>query len=75
MRMSICVELASIEFSISSLRALEGRWITSPAAILSTTYSTVRRGQRKREANLFVETFDGVDGVDGVRMGTFLASR
>jgi hypothetical protein len=36
-RMSICVEFASIEFSMSSFRAFDGRWITSPAAILSTT--------------------------------------
>lgn len=73
MRMSICVEFASIEFSMSSFRALDGRWMTSPAAILSTTYDLGGRSEKGEDP--FVETFDGFD--DGVRvgMGTFLASR
>jgi hypothetical protein len=37
-RISICVDPASMEFSMSSFNAFEGRWMISPAAILSTTW-------------------------------------
>jgi hypothetical protein len=62
MRISICVDPASMEFSISSLSAFEGRWIISPAAILSTTYWVrVNRPTRLAGKDLFVESFDGAD--------------
>jgi hypothetical protein len=40
-KMSICVEFASIEFSISSFNAFEERWTTSRVAILSVTYTVL----------------------------------
>jgi len=55
MRMSICVDPASMEFSISSLSAFEGRWMISPAAILSTTCAGIRCSEEERKGmDLFV---------------------
>lgn len=45
----MCVDLASMQFSIISLRAFAGRSTTSPAAILFTTVSSsfwMRLGSR-----------------------------
>ena len=42
MRMSIWVDPASMEFSMSSFSAFDGRWMISPAAILSTTWVSWR---------------------------------
>ena len=70
--MSICVEVASIEFSISSFNALEGRWIISPAAILSTTWHV---NDRETDGeHLFVQALDGFYGVCIV-VRTFCSSR